>query len=608
MSSSLIGQTINDQYLLTEVLGEGGMGIVFKAEDLNLNRRLCAIKLLKGQTTDPHEAKRFEAELQIISRLRSPHVVQVLNKGYFEGHRLYIVMELLEGEALSTLLKREGALDTKRAIQITKGILAGLSEAHDYGVVHRDLKPANIFITRSRAGDEITKVLDFGIAKDTNNLSENTSLTSASVIIGTPKYMAPEQFMKQDTDQRTDLYAVGLLLYQMLSGIPPYLPSSELIPSTLRTMPNEFKVGWLHINATPNPLQVHPQLWTLCERMLGKEPDQRPLNAAEVIGELSYILEQLQSPSSPKDVSIKGGFLPPSQNQPDQPSAPQPQLHLNKPPKISSAKVNSAPPPRVVNDDPSLTTGVPLISELQAHSRTSTPQKRVWMNAAGVISVVCALGISGYMAKGKYSTRGATCYEKLAVSPPGEYMIYRATLPSLDDSSSQSTRRQRVGRTNSKGSYNAILRRLCSERLEISAERKGYRVKSLILGEESTPNTTRTHTLIASVVAPSPKDTKLSEATPDTKQDKAKAGQDKKQTTRQGTSRRKSKQIKSKRRTYSSQRKKPKSKPKPKPKTKPKTKPTPPSTVTAPKPQPEREQPAVVPTPQVETSEPGLLF
>ena len=186
MSSSLIGTTINQQYLLTDILGEGGMGIVFKAEDLNLNNRLCAIKLLKGHTTDPNEVKRFEAELQIISKLRSPHVVQVLNKGYFEGHRLYIVMELLEGEPLSTLLKREKALKIKRAVQITKGVLAGLSEAHDYGVVHRDLKPANIFITRSRARDEITKVLDFGIAKDTNK-DDTTGLTSASMIIGSER-------------------------------------------------------------------------------------------------------------------------------------------------------------------------------------------------------------------------------------------------------------------------------------------------------------------------------------------------------------------------------------------------------------------------------------
>ena len=130
-------------------------------------------------------------------------------------------MELLEGEPLSTLLEREGKLQFKRSIQITKGVLAGLSEAHECGVIHRDLKPANIFITRSRARDEITKVLDFGIAKDTNK-DDATGLTSASMIIGTPKYMAPEQFMKEHTDARTDLYAVGLLLYQMLSGSPPF--------------------------------------------------------------------------------------------------------------------------------------------------------------------------------------------------------------------------------------------------------------------------------------------------------------------------------------------------------------------------------------------------
>ena len=178
MSKSMLGQTINNQYLLTDVLGEGGMGIVFKAEDQNLNRRLCAIKLLKGQTTDPNEAKRFEAELQIISRLRSPHVVQVLNKGYFEGHRLYIVMELLEGEALSSLIKKNGAFEIKRAIQITKGILAGLSEAHDYGVVHRDLKPANIFITRfpKQHPAVIHKVLSIPLRHDTESVfvaSEN---------------------------------------------------------------------------------------------------------------------------------------------------------------------------------------------------------------------------------------------------------------------------------------------------------------------------------------------------------------------------------------------------------------------------------------------------
>ena len=160
MSEPLLGKVINDRYRLTEVLGQGGMGIVFKAEDLRLNDRLCAVKLLKGQTTDPNESKRFEAELRIISRLRSPHVVQVLDTGYFESNRLYIVMELLEGDPLSVVLKREKNLSIHRSIQITKGVLAGLSEAHEYGIVHRDLKPANIFITQSRAGDEITFMLN----------------------------------------------------------------------------------------------------------------------------------------------------------------------------------------------------------------------------------------------------------------------------------------------------------------------------------------------------------------------------------------------------------------------------------------------------------------
>ncbi len=292
MSDPLLGKVISERYRLTEVLGQGGMGIVFKAEDLRLNNRLCAVKLLKGQTTDPHEAKRFEAELQIISRLRSPHVVQVLDTGYFEGHRLYIVMELLEGEPLSNLSTREGALTLPRSIQITKGILAGLSEAHEYGIVHRDLKPANIFITRSRAGDEITKVLDFGIAKDINS-DEATGLTSASMIIGTPKYMAPEQFMKQPTDVRTDIYAVGLLLYQLVAGEPPFLPNNDQIPATLAMMPAEFKVGWLHLNAEPRPLAIPEDLWALIASMIAKDPSARPSSVTQIIDQLNMILSQM---------------------------------------------------------------------------------------------------------------------------------------------------------------------------------------------------------------------------------------------------------------------------------------------------------------------------
>ena len=500
MSSSLIGTTINQQYLLTDILGEGGMGIVFKAEDLNLNNRLCAIKLLKGHTTDPNEVKRFEAELQIISKLRSPHVVQVLNKGYFEGHRLYIVMELLEGEPLSTLLKREKALKIKRAVQITKGVLAGLSEAHDYGVVHRDLKPANIFITRSRARDEITKVLDFGIAKDTNK-DDTTGLTSASMIIGTPKYMAPEQFMKQDTDQRTDLYAVGLLLYQMLSGEPPYLPKSELVPPTLKSMPDEFKVGWLHLNAEPKALSVPHPLWDLCYRMLKKDPSQRPNSAAEVISELSYIIEQMDTGSGPFSTqeSITGGGLSPlsstlplgsgvvsNYDRPTEtrdyqtpPSGPIPVAHHHAGPQRGSGPYPAHAhathyPSGPVDFDQEQAVGTGKVFS----ARQIPPQRRSHRGKiiAG-IAAVAAIAIYGAMSPRGTRSGGGVCFERIEVSPSGNYMISKRVLNAQKKLGAWTL----VGGTGSDGLVPTILARPCQQQWHVKAKRKGYSPTMLTL-------------------------------------------------------------------------------------------------------------------------------
>ncbi len=292
MSDELLGKEIQGRYKITGILGQGGMGIVYQAQDLRLNQRPCAIKLLKGQTTDPLEAKRFEGELQIISRLRSPNVVQVLDTGRMPDQRLYIVMELLEGEPLSNFLKKEGSLIPIRAIQIVKGVLAALSEAHEFGIVHRDLKPANIFITQSRTGDEIAKVLDFGIAKDTNN-DENMGLTSASMIIGTPKYMAPEQFMKLATDARTDIYAVGLLLYQLLTGRPPFLPEDPELPANMASMPAEFKIGWLHLNAMPKKGNISDSLWNIITKLIAKEANDRVESAQKAIELLNQALQEI---------------------------------------------------------------------------------------------------------------------------------------------------------------------------------------------------------------------------------------------------------------------------------------------------------------------------
>jgi serine/threonine protein kinase len=395
MIEPLLGKVISDRYRLTDVLGQGGMGIVFKAEDLRLNDRLCAVKLLKGQTTDPNESKRFEAELQIISRLRSPHVVQVLDTGYFESNRLYIVMELLEGDPLSVVLKREKNLSIHRAIQITKGVLAGLSEAHEYGIVHRDLKPANIFITQSRAGDEITKVLDFGIAKDTNK-SDASSLTSASMIIGTPKYMAPEQFMKQVTDIRTDIYAVGLLLYQMINGAPPFVGNSPLVPESLMTMPTEFRVGWLHINAQAEALTVPNQLWTLIDSMISKSPDQRPSSTQEIIERLNTCMTLINSGSgSFSSIQTPGMNSAPVEeiSAPISYSAPQNNLDL------LSQTVRVTPEEL---DDPS-TTGIPVIGEHFQDDDQRTSSKLKGWHWGLLATLILSLGAGGLWYKGKMS-------------------------------------------------------------------------------------------------------------------------------------------------------------------------------------------------------------
>ncbi len=281
----LLGTTVGQRYLLAEVVGQGGMGVVYRADDTRLHGRPCAVKLLTGRSADPEEVRRFARELNIIARLRSQHVVQVLDAGALDDGRQYIVMELLEGLPLSQLLKRTGPLAPERAIHLIKGVLAGLSEAHEHGVVHRDLKPANVFVTRSRTGTELAKVLDFGIAKDSGQSDNGADLTAASMLIGTPKYMAPEQFLKQTADNRTDLYAVGLLLYQMLAGEPPFTAEMP-VPDTIATMPPEFRIGWLHINQLPAPLQLPPGLWAVLCGLLAKEREQRYADAGQVIDAL----------------------------------------------------------------------------------------------------------------------------------------------------------------------------------------------------------------------------------------------------------------------------------------------------------------------------------
>lgn len=213
------------RYELSEQIGRGGFGEVYRARQLNMDRDV-AIKILPPRfMMIPDVVERFKREAKLASRLRHPNTITLHDWGQ-EENLLFIVMELLKGEDLADLLKREGRLPQDRVMIIARQVLKSLSEAHDEGIVHRDLKPENIFLSVMGDDHDVVKVLDFGIAKlaipEASKEDNHRSLTMSGSTVGTPTYMSPEQAAGEEVDQTTDLYALGIIMYEMLNGRPPF--------------------------------------------------------------------------------------------------------------------------------------------------------------------------------------------------------------------------------------------------------------------------------------------------------------------------------------------------------------------------------------------------
>ena len=234
---------IAGKYRLGRLLGEGGMGAVYAAEHVGLGAQV-AIKLLSERfVSDPKSLMRFRREARAAAAVKHRNVVSVFDTGTDEDGVPFIVMELLEGESLAALLRRQRQLSLEDAVVIACQILSGLGMAHARGVVHRDLKPANIFVSRNSQGQYAVKILDFGISKFASEL-RTMEVTGDGALIGTPQFMAPEQIQrKNDIDSRADLYAVGTLLYRMLSGRMPFTggESRTLMQAVLRGAPTPIR-------------------------------------------------------------------------------------------------------------------------------------------------------------------------------------------------------------------------------------------------------------------------------------------------------------------------------------------------------------------------------
>jgi serine/threonine protein kinase len=272
-------------YVITDELGEGGMGVVYRATHSLLNRP-AAIKVLRPELgTHTAALDRFLNEARATPAIRHPGIVEVYDFGHTENGCAYIAMELLEGDSLAERIERRGKLPVGEALAIARRIAAPLAVAHELGIVHRDLKPDNVFLIRDREGAEQLKLLDFGIAK----LETAVVRTTVGLVLGTPSYMAPEQCLGQpDCDHRVDLYALGCILYELISGAPPFGRGGSMTDLMAA-----------HINAPVPPaplLALDPEIARLIRRLLAKSPAERPRTATEVVFEIDRFLATTPAP------------------------------------------------------------------------------------------------------------------------------------------------------------------------------------------------------------------------------------------------------------------------------------------------------------------------
>ncbi len=216
-----LGTTVDGRYKVERALGEGGMGVVYVARDLKFASKCVALKILKIELAeDELVVDRFFNEAQAASSIGSPHIVQVLDFGSIAGDGTpYIVMELLEGRSLAKVLDEARVLPEGRVVSVAKQMAAGLAVAHEKGIVHRDLKPDNVQIVATSTAFDFVKILDFGIAKLENR---STKLTKVGTVFGTPHYMAPEQCAGLAVDGRSDVYGLGIMMFEMLAGRVPF--------------------------------------------------------------------------------------------------------------------------------------------------------------------------------------------------------------------------------------------------------------------------------------------------------------------------------------------------------------------------------------------------
>jgi serine/threonine-protein kinase len=395
----MIGRTLDDRYTMLRLLGQGGMGAVYEARHAGTGRRV-AVKVILGQAADDELVRRFQREARAVGAVESEHIAQVFDTGRDrETGAPYIAMEFLEGEDVQALIERLGPLPVDLALRIGLQACLGLERAHEAGIVHRDIKPANLFLAKKQGGQRVIKVLDFGVAKVTDNSLGNGGMTKSGALLGSPLYMSPEQARGNGAiDARSDVWSLGVSLYHALSGHRPneHLTGLGELVLAICTTP----VRWLQEIAP----WVPPEVARVVHRALVIDPAGRTASAGELAAALraflpggEAIVEAMLVPLDPATRASRASFGAISA---PQHAASAPFGAALTPPRGSSAPFEAAGRPSGGPSGPYALSATAPATSVRLSNRPERPASRppVALIAGGVLAAALAGGAGVYLA------------------------------------------------------------------------------------------------------------------------------------------------------------------------------------------------------------------
>ena len=346
VADPLLGQQLGD-YQVLSIIGEGGMGLVYRGIQPVIKKRV-AIKVLRAEfASDPAQVKRLVSEAEAVNSISHRNIIDIFGLGQLPDGRHYIIMEFLDGEPLDRHLRLHAPLPALEVVELLIDICGPLFAAHSAGVIHRDLKPSNVFLVHQPDGTRYLKLLDFGLAKKGVTLDGRTSQTSQTQIAGTPDYMAPEQCRGLDISPRTDLYALGVMAFQMLTGKLPFEGPTPMDVMMLQVS------GSAVAPSTVRP-GVPPEVDALVLWLLKKDPEARPASAEVVRTELKRLGLQLRAGHAVHTTRTWTGEQPAFDASKYKPAVPDEGVAPAAPPEPAAAALQDAPPPR--------RSGLPLIA------------------------------------------------------------------------------------------------------------------------------------------------------------------------------------------------------------------------------------------------------